>query len=452
MDHVDLAVIGSGQGGVPLAIEYADRGYDVVLFERGAFGGSCMNYGCTPSKMLLASAHAAAAARNADDLGVHAEVTVDFDAVMARIRETTSAWSERTRRHLDDAGVRVVASEAHFVGPRQVAGGGVTVEADAVVIDTGLSPRVPEVAGSPGLRASPYLTYRSIWDLARLPSVTLVMGAGFVGIELGQALARLGSEVHFVERRDRPVPEMEPDVGKTLQSALEADGAAFHLDSVASWVDHDGAMFTVGLDDGEVLTGDALLVATGQQPNTAALNAMASGVELDPQGYVLVGPHFGTTCLGVYAIGDVTGQPAFTHVSVEDYRRLREILDGGVRSRMDRVLGYSLFTEPQAAHAGLTLAQARKEGRNAREETIQLSEVVRATEIGRTRGFYRMVVDKNTDRILGATLVSPAAAELIHIIIAHIEAGSTWHLLDQSVHIHPTLAEGLPALARRFAE
>lgn len=454
MQHVDLVVIGSGQGGVPLAVDFAKAGKQVVLFERGTWGGSCLNYGCTPSKMFLASAHQAAAARNADRLGVHADVTVDFPAVMSRVRETVLDWTAASHARLTDAGVRAIEAEAAFVGPRQVKGGGVEVEAETVVINTGKSPFVPGIDGEPGLRAAPHLTYKSFWHLARLPAVTLVLGAGFVGLELGQGLARLGSEVHFIERADRPIPRVTPDISEILKDALTADGAIFHLGATAAQVDHNEQTrtFTVHLESGETLEGQALLVSAGRRSNTVALNASAGEVALDDHGNVVVDEHLRTSCEGVYAIGDVTGQPAFTHVSWEDYRRIKAILDGEARTQMDRVLGYALFTEPQVAQAGLTLAQAEDKGYDAREATMPLSDTARASEIGRTRGLYRMVIDRETDAILGATLVGPNTAELIHVFIAHIEAGSTWQRLDQSVHIHPTFAESLPTLARRFAD
>lgn len=446
--HVDAIMIGSGQGGVPLATYLADEGKKVVLFERGSWGGSCINYGCTPSKMLLASAHAASAARRAGELGVHAAVTVDFPAVMARIRETTAAWSAGVRDRLDKAGVHLVAAEAAFTGERRVEGGGETFTAPLVVIDTGKSPRELPL---PGLETLPYLTYKSIWQLETLPPRTLIIGGGYVGVELGQALACLGSDVHIIDLEERLLSREDAEVSAVLVERLRTDGVTFHFGVQADEVSYDDERFRLSLDNGETVEGEALLIAAGRTPNTASLHLEAAGIELQEAGHIRVDEHFRTTAKGVYAIGDVTGQPAFTHVSWEDYRRLRAILAGKNRTRRDRVLAYAVFTEPQVGRAGLTLSQAEAQGYAAREATMDLAQISRATEVGRTNGFYRMVIDDATDRILGATLVAPTAAELIHVFVAHIEAGSTWQVLDRSVHIHPTFAEGLPSLARKFA-
>lgn len=192
-----------------------------------------------------------------------------------------------------------------------------------------------------------------------------------------------------------------------------------------------------------------MLVATGRKPNTKALNAAATGIELDDRGYIKIDDHFHTTCDGVYAIGDVSRQPAFTHVSWEDYRRLKAILSGEERTRSDRVLGYAVYTEPQVGRVGMTLEQAQEKGFNARSVTLPMSQIARAIEWGHDLGFYRMVVD-DTDKILGATLVGYEAAEIVHVFLALMEAGATWQLLDLSVHIHPTYGEALPSLARLY--
>lgn len=452
MRKVDAIIIGSGQGGVPLAMELAQDGQEVVLFERGPLGGSCINYGCTPSKVFLASAHAASQTRAVEDLGIHVQVEVDFPAVMERVREMIDSFNDGVETGLEEAGVDVIRAEATFTAERTVSsvGNGVSVQAPLVVINTGKSPLIPPIQG---LADTPYVTSRNIWqDLRDLPPRTLVLGGGYIGVELGQGLARLGSQTHIIETRDRIVSTEEADVGQTLQEALEADGVQFHLGREARRVDYGNQRFTLTLDDDETLEGEALLLATGRQANTQALNAEAGGIELDEQGHVKVDDQFRTSSNGVYAIGDVIGQPAFTHVSWEDYRRLTAILNGDSRRQGDRVLGYAFFTEPQVGRAGLTVEAAREKGYQARAVTMPLEQVSRALETGHTLGFYRMVIDENTDQILGATLVGPETAELIHVFIAHMEAGSTWQRLEQSMHIHPAYAEDLPSLARMLKE
>jgi dihydrolipoamide dehydrogenase len=221
-----------------------------------------------------------------------------------------------------------------------------------------------------------------------------------------------------------------------------------HLGRRTVGVAHDGRTFTLTLDDGATLQGDALLVAVGRTPNTGALACAAGGVTLDHRSYIAIDQTFRTSAEGVFAIGDVAGQPAFTHVSWEDYRRLKAILRGEPRTRDDRVLAYSTFTEPQVARAGMTLDEAKKHGLRARAVTLPMSAITRAIEWGHDLGFYRLVVDDDTEKILGATFVGYEAGEIIHVIVAHMEAGSTWRVLDRSVHIHPTYGEALPTLAR----
>ncbi len=445
--EVDAIIIGSGQGGVPLAEKLSKAGQNVAIFERGPWGGCCLNYGCTPSKMFLASAHAAAEAHSADELGIRAQVEVDFKAVMDRIRSVKKQWSSGVRTRLEEQGVKTIHKEARFAAPNMVTDGEDVYESKIIVINTGKSPLIPPIEGLPGI---PYLTYESFWNLENLPNRTIIVGGGYVGIELGQGLAQLGSQVHIVEANPRLISREEEDLSRILQEQLKEDGVQFHFDTRAEQVSYEDHTFNVRLSEGESVEAECLLIATGRKPNTEKLEAAKGKVELTESAHISVGDQFKTSAEGVYAIGDVTGQPAFTHVAWEDHRRLMAILNGEDRTQGDRVLAYAFFTRPQVGRAGLTLSQAKEQGYNAQQKTLKLEQVARASEVGYTKGFYRMVIDQDTDKILGATLVSPAAAELIHVFITLIEADATWQDLDQAAHIHPTFAEGLPSLARLF--
>lgn len=445
VENVDAIVIGSGQGGIPFAVDWAKAGRQVVLFERDALGGSCINYGCTPSKAFLAAAHAAGRARQAQRLGVHVQVEVDFPAVMERVRSIRHRFNQGSKRRLEEAGVRVVCAEARFTGERTVTGGEVTVQAPLVVINTGTSSLLPEI---PGLAGTPYLTNRNFFDLQVLPPRLLILGGGYIGLELGQGLARLGSQTQLIVRGNRVLAQEELEVSETLAEAFQQDGLQLHFNVNVEQVAHANGVFSLNLSNGQQLQAEALLIAIGRQPNTRALAPAVTGVELDQQGYIKIDDQFQTTTPGLYAIGDVAKQPAFTHVSWEDYRRLKAILCGENRSRQDRVLGYAVYTEPQVGRVGLTLEQAQKQGLNARAVTLPVTQIARGIEWGHDLGFYRMVVDQDTDKILGATLVGYETAELVHVFLALIEAGARWQLLEQSVHIHPTYGEALPSLAR----
>lgn len=445
METADVILIGSGQGGIPLAADFASSGRKVVLFERDTLGGSCINYGCTPSKAFLAAAHAAGRARQAKKLGIHTKVEVDFPAVMERVRGIRNSFNQGIHKRLDNAGVKIVCAEASFVGERTVKGGDVTVQAPLVIVNTGTSSLIPDI---PGLAGTPYLTNRNFFDLKALPPRLLVIGAGYIGLELGQGLARLGSQTHLIVRGDRVLDREEADVSKVLAEALKQDGIGLHFGVNVNQVAHENDVFSLTLSSGEQFQAEALLVVIGRKPNTGALNAAKSGIELDDQGFIKINDQFHTTCSGVYAIGDAAKQPAFTHVSWEDYRRLKAILCGENRTRSDRVLGYAIYTEPQVGRVGMTLEQAYKQGINARAVTLPMSQIARAIEWGHDLGFYRMVIDSDTDKILGATLVGYETAEVVHVFLDLMEAGATWQLLERSVHIHPTYGEALPSLAR----
>jgi dihydrolipoamide dehydrogenase len=444
-DSADAILIGSGQGGVPLAVDLAKERKRVVLFERGRLGGSCVNYGCTPSKAFLAAAHGAGRARLAAKLGVHASIVVDFGAVMSRVRSIRDMFTADVEKRLGDAGVEIIRAQAAFSGPSTVTGGGATISAPIVVINTGTTATVPAI---PGLAGSPYLTNADFFELTEMPTRLLVLGGGYIGLELGQGMARCGARVDIVDGNPRVLSREESDASAELQKGLTQDGVTLHLGRRTVGVAHDGRTFSLTLDDGDTLQGDALLAAVGRTPNTAALHCAAGGVKLDDRSYIAIDATFHTTAEGVFAIGDVAGQPAFTHVSWEDYRRLKAILRGEPRTRDDRVLAYTTFTEPQVARAGMTLDEAKKHGLRARAVTLPMSSIARAIEWGHDLGFYRLVVDDDTEKMLGATFVGYEAGELIHVIVAHMEAGSSWRLLDRSVHIHPTYGEGLPSLAR----
>jgi dihydrolipoamide dehydrogenase len=446
METADVIVIGSGQGGIPFAVDFAKAGRNVVVFERDALGGSCVNYGCTPSKAFLAAAHAAGRARQAAKLGIYAQVEVDFSAVMERVPGILRQFNQGSKRRLESAGVKVVCGEAAFTGERTVNGGGVTVQAPLIVINTGTSSTIPDI---PGLAGTPYLTNRNFFDLQQIPPRLLVVGGGgYIALELGQGLARLGSQTELIVRGYRLLAQEESDVSDVLANAFRKDGIGLHFNVTVQQVAYTNGVFTLTLNNGEVIDGEALLIATGRKPNTGALNSAVTGVELDAQGFIKIDDRFQTTCAGIYAIGDVAKQPAFTHVSWEDYRRLKAILCGEQRTRNDRVLGYAVYTEPQVSRVGMTLEQAQKQGISAREVALPMAHIARSIEWGHDLGFYCMVIDTQTDSILGATLVGYETAELVHVFLSLMEAKATWQVLEQSVHIHPTYGEALPSLAR----
>lgn len=446
MRPYDLAVIGSGQGGVPLALDFAARGKRVVLFERGELGGCCVNVGCTPSKSFLAAAHVAGRARRASDLHVHCEVTPDVPAVLDRVRRVVGEWRDGVAQKFAKSAVELVRAEASFEAPHVLRAGGETYAADVVVIDTGGRANVPPIEG---LAGTPFLTNENFFLQETLPRRLVVLGSGYIGLELGQGAARLGSGVTLVTPDDRIIAREESDVCHVLSNSFERDGIAVLLNHKATKVAHDGTTFTVTLDDGTSLEGDGLLVAIGRRPNIPAGTTDRAKIALDERGNIRCDAQLETSVAGHYALGDVAGQPQFTHVAWEDFRRLKAIVEGDrSRTRDDRVLGYAMYTEPQVGRVGLSADQAQERGIPHRTVTLPLTDVARGIEWSLEAGFFRLVVDPQTDAILGATFIGYEAGELIHVILAHMEAGATWRVLERSVHIHPTFAEGLPSLAR----
>ena len=442
----DLAVIGSGQGGVPLAVDFAERGKRVVLFERGQLGGCCVNVGCTPSKAFLASAHAAGRARRASDVHVHCDVRVDVPAVMQRVQGIVGDWHDGVERKLAQHSVELVRAEASFDAPHILRAGGETYEAGVVVIDTGGRANVPPIQG---LSGTPFLTNENFFTQETLPQTMIVLGSGYIGLELGQGAARLGSAVTLVTPDDRIIAREETDVCHVISGSFERDGIDVRLERRATKVAHDGATFSVTLNDGATLRGDGLLVAIGRKPNIPDGTTDRAGIALDERGNIRCDEHLRTTVPDHYALGDVAGQPQFTHVAWEDFRRLKAIIGGDLsRTRDDRVLGYAMYTEPQVGRVGLSADQADERGIAHRVVTLQLADVARGLEWSLEDGFFRLVVAADTDAILGATFVGYEAGELIHVILAHMEAGSSWRVLERSVHVHPTFSEGLPTLAR----
>ena len=443
-EQADLLIIGSGQGAVPLAVDCAADGRRVVVFERDRLGGTCVNWGCTPSKAFLGAAHAAGRARLAAPLGVDCDVHVDFGRLMGRVRAVRDRFTEGVAQRLNDGRVEIVEAEAAFDADGSVRAGDRRFRAPVIVIDTGSRSLVPPVAG---LAACPSLTDHTVWELEALPQHLAVIGGGYVGLELGQGFARLGSTVRIFERSERILAAEAPDIGAVLREALQRDGVAIHDGTELQSVECRRGRYRLHTDQG-IHEADALLLAAGRIPNTAALNTEAVGIELDERGCIKVDAQF-RAGEGVYAIGEAAGQPAFTHVAWEDYRRLKDILDGGERRRDDRVLGYAVFTDPQVGRAGLSRDQAQAAGHKVETAEMPVAHMARGIEWGHELGFYRLVVDADSDRLLGAELVGYEAGEIVHVVLDLVEAGVTAAELGRWQHIHPTYAENLPGLARR---
>jgi pyruvate/2-oxoglutarate dehydrogenase complex dihydrolipoamide dehydrogenase (E3) component len=447
MPSYDAILIGSGQGGNPLCQKLADHGWTVALIEREHLGGTCINTGCTPTKTMIASAQVAHYARNAGKWGVRTgEVAVDLPRVVARKDQVVGQWrAGQERKVRERERLHLYRGHGRFIAPHRVRVGDEVLESERIFIDTGTR---PAIASLEGLNRVDYLTNASIMRLTELPDHLLVLGGGYIGLEFGQMFRRLGSRVTVVHRGDHLLPREDPDITEELQKALEGEGIRFILNARTSRVERQDGQVVLSLDgEVEAIRGSHLLVATGRRPNTDDLGLAEAGIQTDPQGFIRVNQRLETNVPGVWALGDVKGGPAFTHISFNDYQIIYgNLIEGKNLSTENRPVPYAVFTDPQLGRVGLTEKEARAARRRLKIGKIPMTWVARAIERDETAGLMKLVVDAETDRILGAAILATEGGELVQIIGFVMLAGAPYTLLKGAVYIHPTLAEGFWSL------
>lgn len=445
--RVDVLVIGSGQAGVPLATRLAESGKKVLLIERKNLGGTCINYGCTPTKTMVASARAAHVARRAGRLGVRTgEVHVDLGAVIDRKNEIVRQWRSGVQGRLEGQPDTLQWGKGHarFVGPREVDVNGETYTAELVIINTGARHVHPNL---PGLDEVPALDNASIMELRQVPEHLIVLGGGYIASEFGQMFRRFGAEVSIVQRVDHLLGREDADIAGALEQAFRDEGIRLWLGREGKSVHQRAGRIVLELTDGTKLEGSHLLVAVGRQPNTDTLGCEAAGIQLGSRGEILVDDHYRTSTPGVYAVGDVLGGPQFTHTSWDDHRILYDHLTGrSTKGRSGRLVPYTVFTDPQVARVGLSEEEAKQAGIPYEVATLPYASIARAIEVDETAGLMKLLIDPKTEKILGAAMVGLEAGELIHIFVALMQAGSTARPLVDVQAVHPTLAEGVQSL------
>jgi pyruvate/2-oxoglutarate dehydrogenase complex dihydrolipoamide dehydrogenase (E3) component len=447
----DAVVIGSGQAGGPLAGALARAGRKTALVERAHVGGTCVNEGCTPTKTMIASARVAYLTRRAADYGVRTgPVAIDLTRVRQRQRDIVASFRAGSERGLRQAGVDLLFGEARFRGPRDLQvhlndGGARELTAPLMVINTGSRPARPPL---PGLDAGAALDSTSILELDRVPDHLLVLGGGYIGLEFGQMFRRFGSRVTIVQRNRQLLPREDADVIEVLTQVLREDGVEVLLNAEALRLEPgpDGATrLDVRTPDGErALLGSHLLLAAGRTPNTDRLDLGAAGVATDRHGFVVVNERLETNVPGVYAVGDVKGGPAFTHISYDDYRILKaNLLEGHRATTKDRLVPYTVFTDPQLARVGLSEGEARAQGRAVRVARMPMNRVARALEVDEPRGIMKAVVDGASDQILGFTILGLEGGEVMAMVELAMMGRLPYTALRDGVFAHPTLAESL---------
>ncbi len=442
----DAIVVGSGQGGNPMAASLADHGWTVAIIEKSSLGGTCINTGCTPTKTMVHRAQVAHYARDAARWGVVThDVSVDLPVIVAQKNKIVQWRRDGQQKSIDKRpNLHLYRSVARFTAPHELEVGDQRLESERIFIDTGARAFIPPI---PGLDSVSYLTNESIMELTEVPEHLLVLGGGYIGLEFGQMFSRFGSRVTIIQRSGQIVPREDSEVATELQKALEAEGIRFLLNARTARAQKTGKSIVLTVEQSggtSTVSGSHLLVATGRRPNTEDLALDKAGIATNKDGSIKVNDRLETSVPGIWALGDVKGGPAFTHISYNDFQIIyANLIEGKSRTIDKRIVPYCVFTEPQLGGVGLTEKEARSAGYRLKIGKAPMSVVARAYERDETAGLMKIVVDASNDRILGATILSGDGGETVQMLYTLMLADLPYTLLKGAVYIHPTWAEGL---------
>lgn len=446
----DTIIIGTGQAGPSLAGRLAGAGMNVTIIERKLFGGTCVNYGCIPTKTLVASARSAYIARRGADFGVKIDgpISVDMNKVKARKDSVVRLSNEGVENWLKNMkNCTVYEGHARIETQRTVSVGKELLEAEKIFINVGAGASIPPM---PGLDDVDYLTNSSMMEVDFLPAHMVIIGGSYVGLEFGQMYRRFGSQVTIIEKGPRLIHRDDEDVSQTIKEILENEGVNIRLNAECISVEKQGDKVSVNLDcesGARKVTGSHLLLAVGRGPNTDDIGLDKAGIEVDKQGYIVVDDQLRTNVPGIWALGDCNGKGAFTHTSYNDYEIVAaNLLDNDPRRVSDRILTYALYIDPPLGRAGMTEVEARKSGRKVLIGKRQMTRVARAREKGETQGFMKILVDAETKEILGAAILGVEGDEAIHCILDIMYAKAPYTVIQRAVHIHPTVSELIPTM------
>jgi pyruvate/2-oxoglutarate dehydrogenase complex dihydrolipoamide dehydrogenase (E3) component len=449
-EEYDVVILGGGTGSTVAAWTLAGEGKRVAVIDRKFVGGSCPNIACLPSKNIIHSAKVAEYVRRSEDYGITTKgFTIDMSAVRGRKRRMVSGLNEMYLDNYEKTGGEFVLAAGRFVAPRTVEatlpdGSVRRLRGANVIISTGTRAAIDPI---PGLAEAQPLTHIEALELGEVPEHLLVIGGGYVGLELAQAMRRFGSTVSLIERAEQLVSREDDDVSEALAGLFRDDGIELFLNAKAKRVTgKSGESVRVVIEQNgaeKTLEGSHLLVATGRKPNTEGIGLELAGVELNERGYLKVNERLQTTAQGVWAIGEVAGSPQFTHISIDDFRVVHANLSGGKRVTTGRQVPFCLFTDPEFARIGLSEKEAKAQGIGYRLFKIPMEAVLRARTLGETRGFMKALVESDGERILGFAALGVGAGETMSSVQIALIAGLPYTSLRDAILTHPTLAEGL---------
>lgn len=459
MNQYDAIIIGSGQAGGPLSTALAQAGWKTAIIERVHVGGTCINEGCTPTKTMVASARVAYLSRRAADYGVEAgPVSVDMQVVRKRKRDIVESFRSGSERRIESAeGVDLLMGEARFIEPKVVevrlhTGETRTLAANTIFINAGARPAKPSIDG---IENVPTLDSTSIMELDTVPEHLLVFGGSYIALEFGQMFRRFGSKVTIIQRSAHLLSREDTDIADAVADILREDGVEILLESHVSHVSQNlnGSieMAVQTAEGARILSGSHLLVAAGRVPNSDWLNLEAAGIETDKRGFIRVNDKLETNVPGIYALGDIKGGPAFTHISYDDFRIIRtNVLEHGNVSIRDRLVPYTVFIDPQLGRVGLSESEARALGRPIRVAKMPMNYVARALEVDESRGFMKAIVDAESEQILGCAILGIEGGEIMAMLEIAIMGKLPYTVLRDGIFAHPTLAESLNNLFTMF--
>ena len=450
MKKYDAIIIGSGQAGIPLAEKLAAAGWKTALIERSLTGGTCINYGCTPTKTMIASARVAFLARRGKEFGVPVnDFKMDLGTVMSRKNKIVAQLHDSTEMELKTTqNLDLIFGEAAFIGERTVSvsindGGKQEFTAELIFINTGGRTAIPKIEG---LETVDYLTSTTILDLEEIPEHLLIIGGSYIGLEFGQMFRRFGSEVTILENSPRFLPKEDEDIANEIRKILEEEGITIHTDATVEQISKAYKVSVKASIEKEMklLQCSHILIAAGRTPNTDVQNLQAAGIKTDQRGYILVNDKLETSAKGVYALGDVKGGPAFTHISYNDYLVVaKNLLENKTASITGRQVPYCLFTDPELGRIGLTEQEAKAQGFEIKVATLPMTFARRAVETSDTRGMMKAVVDAKNGKILGVAMLGTVGGELMTVMQMAMAGGITYMELKETIFAHPAWSESI---------